>query len=163
MLQEIKEEVITQNAEVKDSWHLLVSPLPWLTLPWTSFPAGICHFDTLSDTLVAVFDCRSQLLRFKAVMGNQMAVWIFMPSLPDHPLSLIFRGSNLFEVSAWVEFGWEWQQNLLRMAIRGINLGLDTKKSNMTHHYCQQRVGYWVLGGFFQWPIFFHRKFSKEK
>lgn len=40
MLQEIKQEVITQNAEVKDFWHLLVSPLPWLTLAWTSFPTG---------------------------------------------------------------------------------------------------------------------------
>lgn len=38
----------------------------------SSWAPRVCYFD--SDTLVAVFDCRSQLPRFTAIVGNQMSV-----------------------------------------------------------------------------------------
>lgn len=93
---------------------------------------GICYFG--SDTLVAVFDCRSQLPRFKAVMGNQMAVWTFMFSLPDHPLSLNFRRS------VWgFRLGGIW----LRVATKVLQSGNKANKFGTGHQEIKYDPSLW--------------------
>lgn len=95
-------------------------------------------------------------------MGNQIAVWTFMSSLPDYPLSLNFRSSDLFEVSAWVDFGW--------VTTEVIQSGNKRNKFGIGHQEIKYNPSLWLAKSkllsfgwiFFSNLYFFHRKLKEN-